>query len=257
MEGTDMGTADADVSLTLTSQWLCVSLGPLRSRSQNGMNQARDLLGTYLWKSKGKRHRSRWGSGPTCVRGEREERGPGLKGCSQACGEPPARPRTARRSHQVWSLAGWMEGGAQREGCGVSEDAREWSSEHSARVVARVSSQGHVLGPTTSISFSSHCVGPWDSLLLQVPGALSRAIPLSCCPVPHVCLGIFGLHPGVQEAQKLCGGREGRLEAECSEGEEGQRHGPDSKGQFPFLFLIFLCQPWVPRNEQLLWHHEG
>ena len=55
----------------------------------------------------------------------------------------------------------------------------------------------------------------------------------------------------------LCGGREGHLEAECSEGEEGQPHGPDSKGQFTFLFLIFLCQPWVPRSERLLWNHEG
>ena len=246
--GTGMGTAAADTALTLTSQRRCVSLGPLRSRPQNEMNQARDLLVTHLWKSKREGPRSRWGSGLTCVRGEREGRAPGPRGCSQACREPHARHWMARRSQPVRSLAGGVGGRGPVWGRGVSEDARAGSSEQGTRVAASVSSQVRVFGPTTSISPSSRCVGHLDALLLRGPLPGHPPLPLPRPP----------LVPGNLRAPPRC---PGGIDAVWRErglpwGWEFRR-SPASKWQFTFLFLIFLCQPWVHGNEQLLWHHKG
>lgn len=59
------------------------------------------------------------------------------------------------------------------------------------------------------------------------------------------------------KAQLLCGGREGSLEPEGGEVENGEWDGLHAKWQFTFPVLIFLCQPWIHKNERVLWHHEG
>lgn len=49
-------------------------------------------------------------------------------------------------------------------------------------------------------------------------GSSPRPSPSPTAPSPHLCLGIFGPHPGVREAQMLCGGGEGCLRLRVQKG---------------------------------------
>lgn len=141
------------------------------------------------------------------MKGAKEGRDLGLKSCIQAHRAPHSRGgvlcRAERRALPPSTVIGWVGG---REGARHEDGAYQkmqvplkgdQSSTHTCSC--------HSI-PFGYISFlallpsplSSHCVDPLISLLLQVPGALSWAIPPLPHSISHLCLEIFRLLPGVE-----------------------------------------------------------